>query len=42
MAEQAGPQEYSSDPGELARVYQEYLDSLVERLVLLVHGSPAA
>lgn len=42
MAEQAVPQEYSSDPGELARVYEEYLDSLTESLVMFVHGSPAA
>lgn len=34
-------QELSSDPGELVRVYQEYLDSLVTELALLLAGEAA-
>ena len=38
MAELPIPQELSSDPGELARVYDDYVKFLTLQLALLVYG----
>jgi hypothetical protein len=39
MEERRVPQELSSDPGDLVRVYQEYVEALERQLVVLVHGA---
>ena len=38
MAELPIPQELSGDPGELARVYEDYVAFLTMQLALLIHG----
>ena len=38
MAELPIPQELSNDPGELARVYEEYIQFLAAQLAVLIHG----
>lgn len=39
MNERRTPVELSSDPGELARIYDEYIESLERRLIVLVYGT---
>jgi hypothetical protein len=38
MEERRVPQELSTDPGDLIRVYQEYVDALERQLAILLHG----
>lgn len=38
MAELPIPQELSNDPGELVRVYEDYISFLTLQLALLIHG----
>lgn len=39
MNERRTPVELSSDPGELVRIYDEYVESLVRRLIVIVYGT---
>lgn len=39
MEERRVPQELSSDPGELVRVYQDYVEALERQLVILLSGA---
>ena len=38
MEERRVPQELSTDPGDLVRVYQDYVDALERQLVMLLYG----
>lgn len=39
MAERRIPREMSSDPGELVRVYQDYVEALERQLFILLYGA---